>query len=119
MASTLFLQPSSPISNPNPNYASATGGAIFLNYSQAASGILTSTQADTLVKGGVAAAIADAQALADFSNDPNFSALLTDSEVIGIDGASQGSSSSEAKVIGNFVSPKIKLSLLILQLGYS
>ena len=102
MANTLFLEPSSPISNPNPNYAFATGGAIFSNYNQAASSILTDGQTDTLVKGGVAVAIADAQAEADFSNDPNFSDLFTVSAVIGIDGASQGSSSSEAKVIGNF-----------------
>ena len=102
MANTLFLEPSSPIDNSNPNYAIATGAANFSNYSQAASSILTDAQTDTLVKGGVAAAIADAQAVANFSNDPNFSALFTDSEVIGIDGVSQGSSSSEAKVIASF-----------------
>ncbi|MGB8689059.1 MAG: calcium-binding protein [Microcoleus sp.] len=100
MANTLFLQPSSPLDNSNPNYAIARGGAVFSDYSQTASGTLTATEADTLVKGGVSAAIADAKAV--FSNDPNFSALFTDSAVIGIGGASQGSSSSEAKVIANF-----------------
>lgn len=102
MANTLFLQPSSPLDNSNPNYARATGGAVFSHYSQTASGTLTVAETDSLVKGGVSAAIADAKALADFSNDPNFSALFTDSAVIGIGGASQGSSSSEAKVIANF-----------------
>lgn len=100
MPNTLFLQPISPGDNPNPNYASATGGAVFSNYSQAASGTLTSADTDTLVKGGVSAAIADAQAV--FSNDPNFSALFTDSAVISLGEASQGSSSSEAKVVANF-----------------
>lgn len=102
MANTLFLQPSSPLDNSNPNYARATGGAVFSDYSQTASGTLTVAETDSLVKGGVSAAIADAKALADFSNDPNFSALFTDSAVIGIGGTSQGSSSSEAKVIANF-----------------
>lgn len=102
MANTLFLQPSSPLDNSNPNYARATGGAVFSHYSQTASGTLTVAETDSLVKGGVSAAIADAKALAVFSNDPNFSALFTDSAVIGIGGASQGSSSSEAKVIANF-----------------
>jgi serralysin len=100
MANTLFLQPSSPLDNSNPNYARATGGAVFSDYSQTASGTLTVAETDSLVKGGVSAAIADAQAV--FSNDPNFSALFTDSVVIGIGGTSQGSSSSEAKVIASF-----------------
>ena len=102
MANTLFLQPSSPLDNSNPNYARATGGAVFSHYSQTASGTLTVAETDSLVKGGVSAAIADAKALAVFSNDPNFSALFTDSAVIGIGGASQGSSSSEDKLIANF-----------------
>ena len=99
MANTLFLQQSYPFDNPNPNYARATGGAVFSHSSHTASGTLTATEADTLVKGGVSAAIADAQAV--FSNDPNFSALFTDSGVIAL-GTSQGSSSSEAKVIASF-----------------
>jgi len=61
MANTLFLQQSYPFDNPNPNYARATGGAVFSHYSQTASGTLTATEADTLVKGGVSAAIADAK----------------------------------------------------------
>jgi len=99
MANTLFLQPSSPLDNSHPNYSRATGGAVFSRYSQAASGILTVAETDALVKGGVSAAIADAKALADFSNDPNFSALFTDSVVIGIGGTSQGSSSSEGDIL--------------------
>ncbi|WRH67566.1 MAG: hypothetical protein RSE13_04140 [Planktothrix sp. GU0601_MAG3] len=89
MPDTLFLQPISSLDYPQPNYASAAGGAVFYNYSQTASGILTASETETLVNGGVSAAIADAQAV--FSNDPNFSALFTDSAVIGIGGASQGS----------------------------
>jgi serralysin len=100
MANTLFLQPISPLDSANPNYASATGGAIFSQYSQAASGFLPTSETDTLVKSGVSAAIADADAV--FSNDPNFSALFTESAVIAIGEASEGSSSTEAKVVANF-----------------
>lgn len=100
MPNTLFLQAISPISNPNPNYASAQGGAVFYNYSQPASGTLTNSETETLVKSGVSTAIADAQAV--FSNDPTFSVLFTESAVIGLGGAAQGSSSSSAKVIANF-----------------
>jgi serralysin len=100
MANTLFLQPISPLDSANPNYASATGGAIFSQYSQAASGFLPTSETETLVKSGVSAAIADADAV--FSNDPNFSALFTESAVIAIGEASEGSSSTEAKVVANF-----------------
>ncbi|NJS09597.1 MAG: calcium-binding protein [Microcoleus sp. CSU_2_2] len=100
MPNTLFLQPISSPDNPNPNYASATGGAVFSNYSQAGSDFLTPTDTDTLVNQGVTVAIANAEAV--FSNDPNFSALFTESSVISLEGASQANSSSEAKVIASF-----------------
>ena len=100
MPNTLFLQPISSPDNPNPNYASATGGAIFSNYSQTGSDFLTPTDTDTLVNQGVTVAIANAEAV--FSNDPSFSALFTESSVISLEGASQANSSSEAKVIASF-----------------
>ena len=96
---TLFLQPTNTTSNPNPNFAKSTGLAVFSNYSQA-SGSLTAAQADTLVKGGTAVAIAKAAAI--FNNEPTFSALFTDSTGIGLDGPFEGSADSNAKVVANF-----------------
>ncbi len=96
---TLFLQPTNTISNPNPNFAKATGLTVFSNYSQA-SGDLTFALAETLVKGGVAVAIAEAKAI--FNNDPTFSALFTDSTGIGLEGPYAGSANSETKVVANF-----------------
>lgn len=96
---TLFLQPNNTIPNPNPNFAKSTGLAIFSNYSQAL-GSLTAAQADVLVKGGVAAAVAEA--VAAFNNDPTFSILFTNSTGIGLDGAFEGSAESQTKVVANF-----------------
>ncbi|MBN3922245.1 calcium-binding protein [Nostoc sp. NMS4] len=87
-----------PKPDPSPNFVTAQGDATFSNYSEGASGVLTSTQTDALVQGGVAAAIADAQA----SFDPTFSSLFTQAAVVGLDGQFQGTSNSEAKVLASF-----------------
>lgn len=96
VADTLFLQPQKPISNTDLNFANATGDAKFTNYSQVASGTLTDAQVETLVKGGVSIAIA--QATATFKNDPTFSELFTNSIGVG----DEGSAKSKTQVIANF-----------------
>jgi serralysin len=96
---TLFLQPTNTTFNPKPNFARSTGLAVFSNYSQA-SAALTVAQAETLAKGGTAAAIAEAAAI--FNNDPTFSVLFTDSTGIGLDGPFEGSADSNTKVVANF-----------------
>ncbi|MDJ0733314.1 MAG: hypothetical protein QNJ47_04375 [Nostocaceae cyanobacterium] len=96
---TLFLQPIIP--NPgDPNFAKATGSATFENYSQTPSGSLTAAEVDVLVKGGVASAIADAQAT--FFNDPTFTSLFTSSSGVGEEGVFEVTSSSETQVIASF-----------------
>ncbi len=99
---TIFLQSTASSPNTNPNFANALGSALFFNYSQPASGSLTDTQTDTLVKGGVALAIAEAGAT--FINiEPTFSTLFTDNTGIGTDGSFIGNASSKTKVVANFV----------------
>ena len=95
---TLFLTPRT--SNSKPNFANATGKAQFTNYSQAPAGTLTNAQVETLVKGGIATAIADAKS--SFINDPAFSQLFSQSTVVGTEGAFQGSANSRTEVVGNF-----------------
>ena len=87
-----------PKPDPNPNFVTAEGDATFSNYSEGASGVLTATQTDALVSGGVSAAIAEAQA----SFDPTFSSLFTQAAVVGLDGQFEGTSNSEAKVLASF-----------------
>ncbi|MEH2181856.1 calcium-binding protein [Nostoc sp.] len=87
-----------PKPDPSPNFATAQGDSTFSNYSEDPSSILTATQTDALVQGGVAAAIADAQA----SFDPTFSSLFTQAAVVGLDGQFEGTSNSEAKVLASF-----------------
>lgn len=97
---TVFLQPTTnTIPNPHPNFATATGNSIFFNYSHNPSGTLTDTQANTLVRDGVALAIADAQAV--FLNDPGFSFLYSDSMGVG-EGTYEANSQSQTKVVANF-----------------
>ncbi|MBW4626666.1 MAG: hypothetical protein KME49_14495 [Brasilonema octagenarum HA4186-MV1] len=97
---TVFLQPTNTTPNPNPNFANATGLFTLFNYSQPSASFLTASQADTLVRGGVATAIGDARAI--FNNDPTFSVLFNDSTGIGLDGPYAGSSNSQTKVVANF-----------------
>ena len=80
------------------NYARATGSTVFTNYSQSPSGALAEADVQTLVKYGVAKALAQADAI--FGQD--FSALFTDSEVNGQDGDFQGKAISEAKAAATF-----------------
>ncbi len=87
--------------NPNPNFVTAQGNTIYFNYSQSPSGTLTNAQTETLVKGGVGVAIAEAQAIF-FNNDPTFSSLFTDASVIGLDGQFTGSADSQTKVLASF-----------------
>ncbi|MHC0061830.1 calcium-binding protein [Nostoc sp. UIC 10890] len=98
---TIFLQSTATNPSPNPNFANAQGSAVFFNYSQSPSGTLTQAQTDTLVKGGVTLAIAEAGATF-FDNDPAFSTLFTDSNGIGLDGSFSGSANSKTKVVANF-----------------
>ncbi|NEQ62896.1 MAG: hypothetical protein F6K53_38260, partial [Moorea sp. SIO4A1] len=98
ISDTLFLTPRT--SKSTPNFADATGNAKFTNYSQAPAGTLTNAQVETLVKGGIATAIADAKSR--FINDPAFSQLFSQSTVVGTEGAFQGSANSRTEVVGNF-----------------
>ncbi|NET30943.1 MAG: hypothetical protein F6K19_02925 [Cyanothece sp. SIO1E1] len=95
---TYFLQPMG--STANVNYAEATGSAQFFNYSQSASGSLTSVDFEILVKGGVAAAIANADAT--FINDPTFTDLFTENTAVGEDGAFKVKSKSKTEVVASF-----------------
>ena len=97
----IFLQSIASNPNPNPNFANAQGFALFYNYSQSPSGTLTDAQTDTLVKGGVALAIAEAGANS-FDNEPAFSTLFSDSNGIGLDGSFSGSANSKTKVVASF-----------------
>ncbi|MCW5315419.1 hypothetical protein GTQ43_16875 [Nostoc sp. KVJ3] len=99
----LFPNPTptpTPTPDPTPNFVTAQSNTTFSNYSQNASGTLTDAQTNTLVQGGVALAIANAQAT--FNNDPTFSSLFTDTSVIASGGPLVGSSSSETKVLASF-----------------
>ncbi|MBN3994297.1 MAG: hypothetical protein HWQ36_28475 [Nostoc sp. NMS2] len=98
---TIFLQQIVTNPNPNPNFANAQGSALFYNYSQSALGISTDAQTNTLVKDGVALALAEARATF-FNSDPTFSTLFSDSTGIGLDGTYSGSASSETKVLASF-----------------
>ena len=97
---TLFLRPIAPTANPNPNDAYAGGNALCFNSSHSASGSWTEAKTQVLVKGGVAAAIAEAGA--NFINDPAFAELFTESSGVGEGGAFQGKSKSETEIVANF-----------------
>jgi serralysin len=100
-AYTNTITDSNPSRNTNPNFVNAQGNTIYLNYSQSASATLTSAQADTLVKGGVGIAIAEAQA-SFFNSDPTFSSLFTEAGAIGLDGQVTSSSNSATEVLASF-----------------
>ncbi|MEH2000532.1 MAG: calcium-binding protein [Nostoc sp.] len=87
--------------NPNPNFVTAQGKTLFSNYSNSPTGTLTNAQTQTLVKGGLGVAIAEAQA-SFFKKDSTFSTLFTDASVIGLDGQFTGNSDSETKVLATF-----------------
>jgi serralysin len=84
----------------SPNFVRAEGNAIFYNYSQNPSGTLTASEVEALAKGGVGLAIAQAGEI--FNNDPTFSALFTESTVIGLDGEFTDSAESQTNILANF-----------------
>ncbi|KYC37663.1 hypothetical protein WA1_40085 [Scytonema hofmannii PCC 7110] len=94
---TLFLQPRVPISN-STNFANATGNALFSDYSQSALAISTVAQTNTSVKGLVALAVAEADAVA----REDLSGIFTDSTGIGLGSPFEVKSNSEAKAIASF-----------------
>jgi Ca2+-binding RTX toxin-like protein len=94
-----FLQPTA--SGSNPNFANAEGNAQFFGYSHAATNSLTSAQLNALVQGGVASAIANANAT--FISDPAFSSLFTETAGTGQPGTSYYvESQSQTQVIATF-----------------
>jgi serralysin len=101
MSSDLVFLDQIAFPNYEPNYAYARGDALFYNYSQSSSGALTSAEAETLVKGGVAGAISTALAT-DFQSDPSFSYLFAESLGVGLDGSFEGSAKSETTIVSSF-----------------
>ncbi len=86
---------------PNPNYANATGNAQFSSYSHSATNSLTSAQISALVNGGVASAIANANAT--FIADPTFTRLFTETSGTGQSGTSYFvESQSQTQVVATF-----------------
>ncbi|NJM98475.1 MAG: calcium-binding protein [Phormidesmis sp. RL_2_1] len=101
-STTRFVQPTWTVAY-TPNYISTTATSLSVsNYRPAASGSLTIAEANSLVAGGVAAALAEASA--SFVSDPQFTALFGDSEAIGIgiEDSYFGKSDGKTKVIGTF-----------------
>lgn len=98
---TIFLQTTGSSSSTNPNYAQAQGFAYASDYNQSSSASLVEAQTQTLVQGGVARAIAEAQAIY-FESEPVFSLLFTDAYTIGLDGTYLGSANSTTKVVASF-----------------
>ncbi len=97
-----FLQPNH--STANPNFANANGSAQFFSYSHAATNSLTSAQLNALVQGGVASAIANANAT--FIADPTFTSLFTETSGVGETGVYFADSQSQTQVIATFdISP--------------
>lgn len=85
----------------NPNYANATGNAQFFGYSHGATNSLTSAELSVLVNGGVASAIANANAT--FITDPAFTSLFTETSGTGQSGtAYYVESQSQAQVVATF-----------------
>ncbi len=97
---TLFLQPSSSTTKPFNNVANGTGSLSFYDSSKSSTAVLTSTEAQTLVSGGVAAAIAEAAAT--YLASPDFSNVFNTSTVIGQDGTYQGVASSAAEILATY-----------------
>ncbi|MDJ0732692.1 MAG: calcium-binding protein [Nostocaceae cyanobacterium] len=95
-----FLQPVVPTTSSDPLFADATGNGVFLDFSTNASGSLTQVEVDTLVNGGIATALAEADA--NFFNDPVFSSLFTAVSTVGEDGAFETTATSTAEVIASF-----------------
>lgn len=100
ISSTYFLEATGSVPD-TPNYVNAqTAGISFLNYSLPTIGSLTATESQTLLDGGVAIAVAEANAT--FSEDPTFTTLFTSSEGTGIGGSYASISDSQALVVATF-----------------
>lgn len=102
MSTTLFIQPTATIPY-TPNYANANAtGVSFTDYSPPVTGSLTTAEANSLVNGGVAAAIGEASSI--FVSDANFTALfgVSDGFSVGIEDSYEGKTRSETKVIATF-----------------
>ena len=95
----LFLEKYSTVEY-EPNFATATADAIFSDYSHTASGSITGVEFDVSVKGGVAAALAEAESI--FINDPGFSTILTDVGGFGIDGSYEINAASQVSLVAQF-----------------
>ncbi|MGB3535872.1 MAG: hypothetical protein WBA13_20440 [Microcoleaceae cyanobacterium] len=98
--STIFLQPVNSGSNPNPNYANASGSATFFGYSHAATDSLNQAELNALVNGGVGAALVEASAT--FINDPAFTSLFTDTLVEALEEDFFGTSQANTEVRAEF-----------------
>ena len=101
-STTLFLQPTNAV-HYTPTYVNATSANVsFLNYSLPVKGSLTTAESNALVRGGVAAAIADSTAA--FSHDPNYTELFGASSATGVgtEDSYAGESNSKTKVISTF-----------------
>ncbi len=86
--------------NDQSRFAQAKADILFSHYSESAASILTKSQTDTLVNGGVGVALADASAT--FKNDAAFSDLFTDTTGISSGGNNQVKSNSETLVAASF-----------------
>ncbi|MEB3279738.1 MAG: M10 family metallopeptidase C-terminal domain-containing protein [Lyngbya sp.] len=98
---TLFLQPTG--STTETNFVEASADALFFNYSQPASGSLSSVELEALVSGGVAQAIASADAT--FINDPAFTSLFTEAFAEGEEEEYKVKNKSKAEVTATFEIP--------------
>ena len=86
--------------NDQSRFAQAKADILFSNYSESAASILTQSQANTLVNGGVGVALADASAT--FNNDAALDDLFTNSTGISSGGNNQVKSNSETLVAASF-----------------
>ncbi|NES80958.1 MAG: calcium-binding protein [Moorea sp. SIO2B7] len=96
----LFLEQQDYSVDEYPNFAEAASEFTLFNSSHSASGSLTNAEANSLVNGGVAAALANAQAT--FINDPVFSQLVNETVGIGQDGIYEINAKSQTKVVASF-----------------
>lgn len=97
---TKFLEPVNSTTNSQPLFAKATESAQFFNYSQNASGSLTSQETDVLVNGGIAAAISEASVT--FIQNPTFTDFFVENTAIGEGGAFEVNINTQTKVVANF-----------------
>ncbi len=99
-AETKFLLPVNYTVNSQPLFAQATGSAQYFNFSQKASGSLTSVEVDLLVNGGVASGIFNANAT--FIQDPTFSDFFVENTAVGESRAFEVNIETETKIVANF-----------------